>query len=165
MLWERALRDERLAQRLAPLHRQGSSRIAELGRLARQHAEMDDRPVELEDVLDVAVASSAAGLESLAEPVLDRVDTASLVLPSHTKAELELLAQRCRMRETLASRLGASAKARYRPGVRALFTGSSGTGKTLAAAWLASELCSPLYRVDVASIVSKYIGETEKNLA
>ena len=50
-------------------------------------------------------------------------------------------------------------------GVRALFTGASGTGKTLAASWLAAKLGLPLYRVDLASITSKYIGETEKNLA
>src|SRR2546430_13862603 len=63
------------------------------------------------------------------------------------------------------SGLGASATARYHPGVRALFVGPSGTGKTLAAGWLATRLGLPLYRVDLASVTSKYIGETEKNLA
>jgi SpoVK/Ycf46/Vps4 family AAA+-type ATPase len=46
-----------------------------------------------------------------------------------------------------------------------LFVGASGSGKTLAAGWLASRLGLPLYRVDMASVTSKYIGETEKNLA
>ena len=49
--------------------------------------------------------------------------------------------------------------------MRALFTGPSGTGKTLAAGWLATRLGLPLYRIDLASVTSKYIGETEKNLA
>ena len=49
--------------------------------------------------------------------------------------------------------------------MRALFVGPSGTGKTLAAGWLATRLGLPLYRVDLASVTSKYIGETEKNLA
>jgi SpoVK/Ycf46/Vps4 family AAA+-type ATPase len=49
-------------------------------------------------------------------------------------------------------------------GVRALFTGPSGTGKTLAARVLASVLQMDLYRVDLSSVVNKYIGETEKNL-
>jgi SpoVK/Ycf46/Vps4 family AAA+-type ATPase len=49
--------------------------------------------------------------------------------------------------------------------VRALFAGASGTGKTLAARILAAELGLDLYRVDLASVVSKYIGETEKNLS
>jgi hypothetical protein len=61
--------------------------------------------------------------------------------------------------------LGPAARARYRPGVRALLVGPSGTGKTLAVGWLATRLALPLYRVDLASITSKYIGETEKNLA
>ena len=46
-----------------------------------------------------------------------------------------------------------------------MFVGPSGTGKTLAACWLAKRLQRPLYRVDLANINSKYIGETEKNLA
>jgi SpoVK/Ycf46/Vps4 family AAA+-type ATPase len=46
-----------------------------------------------------------------------------------------------------------------------LLVGASGTGKTLAASWVATRLGLPLYRVDIASVVSKYIGETEKNLA
>jgi vesicle-fusing ATPase len=49
-------------------------------------------------------------------------------------------------------------------GVTALFTGESGTGKTLAAEVIAAELGHDLYRIDLASVVSKYIGETEKNL-
>lgn len=50
-------------------------------------------------------------------------------------------------------------------GIRILFTGSSGTGKTLAASYLASRLSLPLYRVDLAALTSKYIGETEKDLS
>src|SRR6185503_20114093 len=61
--------------------------------------------------------------------------------------------------------LGLSARTRYRPGIKALFVGPSGTGKTLGAGWLATRLGLPLYRVDLASVTSKYIGETEKNLA
>ncbi len=49
-------------------------------------------------------------------------------------------------------------------GISALFWGSSGTGKTLAAEVLANELNLDLYRIDLSSVVSKYIGETEKNL-
>ena len=86
-------------------------------------------------------------------------------MPDHLRSELLLLGARCRYREGLATSLGAALRVRYRVGVRALFTGPSGTGKTLACAWLASRLGLPLYRVDLAAVVSKYIGETEKNLA
>jgi SpoVK/Ycf46/Vps4 family AAA+-type ATPase len=78
---------------------------------------------------------------------------------------MDILLLRCLTRDRLAEGLGASTAARYHPGVRVLFVGPSGTGKTLAAGWLATRLGLPLYRVDLASVTSKYIGETEKNLA
>jgi SpoVK/Ycf46/Vps4 family AAA+-type ATPase len=89
----------------------------------------------------------------------------ALVMPPELQSALAALRQRCQRREGLADALGPSARTRYHPGVRSLFVGPSGTGKTLAAAWLASRLGLPLYRVDLASVASKYIGETEKNLA
>ncbi len=49
-------------------------------------------------------------------------------------------------------------------GIRVLFNGPSGTGKTLASNWLASKLGLPLYKIDLAQVINKYIGETEKNL-
>jgi SpoVK/Ycf46/Vps4 family AAA+-type ATPase len=59
---------------------------------------------------------------------------------------------------------GFAAKGRRGLGVSALFTGGSGTGKTMAAEVLAGELRLDLYRIDLSAVVSKYIGETEKNL-
>jgi SpoVK/Ycf46/Vps4 family AAA+-type ATPase len=59
---------------------------------------------------------------------------------------------------------GFSAKGRRGLGVSALFSGETGTGKTLAAEVLARELGLDLYRIDLSAVVSKYIGETEKNL-
>ena len=87
------------------------------------------------------------------------------MLPAAVRSELESLTARCLGRDALVDGLGPASRARYRPGVRALFVGPSGTGKTLAAAWLATRLGLPIYRVDLASVTSKYIGETEKNLA
>jgi len=72
--------------------------------------------------------------------------------------------RRCRCRETLHTRVGPALEHQLRPGVRGLFQGPSGTGKTLAARLLASVLKMDLYRVDLGSVVNKYIGETEKNL-
>lgn len=79
-----------------------------------------------------------------------------LVLDPAEREEIDLLALRCRMRE----RLHGSSDA----GVKALLSGASGTGKTLAAKHLARTLGRPLYRIDLAATVNKYIGETEKNL-
>ncbi len=165
-LWSIAIGDRQLAARLASDYRHGSGRIAQLGRLVRQQCLLDGREQAAFD--DVAAASwtgQGSGLEALAQPLPDRIPDEALVAGTALRDELSRLLLRCRRRESLIEGLGASALARYRPGVRALFTGQSGTGKTLAAGWLATELGLPLYRVDLASVTSKYIGETEKNLA
>jgi ATPase family associated with various cellular activities (AAA) len=87
-----------------------------------------------------------------------------LALDDSLQAEFGALLARCRHRETLVEQLPAAFGHTGAAGVRALFQGPSGTGKTLAARKLAAELGRPLYRVDLASVVSKYIGETERNL-
>ena len=165
-LWEQAIGDRTVAEQLAKVHRHGCGRIAELGRLARQRAAMDARPrPQASDVLEAAWSSDAGGLETLAEPMRARISHDSLVVSTRIRESLDLVVSRCRAREGLTDGLGVAAVTRYRPGVRALFVGPSGTGKTHAVGWLATLLELPLYRVDAASVVSKYIGETEKNLA
>ena len=120
---------------------------------------------EHRDLAEASWTGEGAGLEAYAQPLRDRITDDALVMPPLLRQELDQLFLRCRSRDGLVDGLGASTVARYRPGVRALFLGPSGTGKTLAAGWLATRLGLPLYRVDLASITSKYIGETEKNLA
>jgi len=114
---------------------------------------------------DVCAAAQASSPGGLAQSVDTALDERALVLPPTTRAELDALLARCRVREGLVDGLGAASRARARLGVAALFTGPSGTGKTLACAWLAQHLALPLWRVDTAAVTSKYIGETEKNLA
>jgi hypothetical protein len=165
-LWNLAIGRGELATRLASEYRHGSGRIAQLGRRMRQRCLLEGRtkPV-FGDVAAASWAAEGSGLEALAQPLRDLIPDEALVTGTILRAELSRLLLRCRSRESLIEGLGASALARYRPGVRALFTGSSGTGKTLAAGWLATQLGLPLYRADLASVTSKYIGETEKNLA
>ena len=165
-LWTAALGNPDAAARLAAEHRHGSGRIAHLGRLARHRGALDGRshPTR-DDVVAAARGGDAAGLGSLAQPLPAAIPDEALVAGPALRAELETLLLRCRTRDGLADGLGVSASVRYTPGVRALFVGPSGTGKTLAAGWLATRLGLPLYRVDLASVTSKYIGETEKNLA
>jgi hypothetical protein len=87
-----------------------------------------------------------------------------VVVGDFTAAKLAELETRCRHRE----RIGGSLRAAYGRGtgigVRALFTGASGTGKTLAATVLGSRLGLDVHRLDLAAVVNKYVGETEKNL-
>jgi hypothetical protein len=165
-LWQSALGEGALALELARQHRHGSGRIAHLGRLAHHCSAMNNRQQPTrEDVMAASWTGEGAGLDALAEPVNNAIPDEALVVSESLRADLEMLLLRCRARDRLARGLGASVTARYCSGVRSLFIGPSGTGKTLAAGWLATRLGIPLYRVDLAAVTSKYIGETEKNLA
>ena len=165
-LWQRALGESPLVDRLASDYRHSSGRIAQLGRLVRQRCVLNGhaQPV-VSDIAAAAWVGQDAGFETLAQPLPDVIPDEALIAGPQLSSELSRLLLRCRRRESLIEGLGASALARYRPGIRVLFTGQSGTGKTLAAGWLATRLGLPLYRADLAAVTSKYIGETEKNLA
>jgi hypothetical protein len=165
-LWAAALQDETLAEHLASTHRHRAGRIAHLGQLARRHATLRGQQVpEERDLVAAAWSGDGGGLGALAQALPEPIRDEALVASPALTAELQSLLLRCRARDGLSEGLGASATTRYRTGVTALLVGPSGTGKTLAAGWLATRLGMPLYRVDLASVTSKYIGETEKNLA
>jgi hypothetical protein len=165
-LWRQGLRDDLLAAELGADHRHGAGRIAQLTRAAQHAAHLDgSNLVERRHIRAAAWTSEGPGLRGLAEPIPDDVPDHALVTTPSLRRDLDLLLMRCRQRDGLVEGLGAAMRARHRPGVRALFVGPSGTGKTFAASWLACRLEVPLYRVDLAAVTSKYIGETEKNLA
>src|SRR3989454_2893577 len=95
------------------------------------------------------------------QPAVNFVD---LVLPPDTMAQLKELLTRARYREQVLDIWKMGGPSARRRGLTALFAGPSGTGKTMAAEVLASELGLDLYTVDLATVVDKYVGETEKNL-
>jgi len=115
-------------------------------------------------VREAARALGRESLETLATRVETEGDWGRLSVASHTHAELRALEARCRQRERLSEGVGESFGGALSGGVRALFSGASGTGKTLAARLLAASLGKDLYRLDLSTVVNKYIGETEKNL-
>jgi hypothetical protein len=161
-LWLAHGADPATAIRAAAAYRQGPSRVAELARQAGFDKSMyDDNWQRLAKV----VRTSKSELDSYARRSFADVERSELVLPGEAMAELDLLIERIRQRNRLADTLGPGVARRYTPGVRALFNGESGTGKTLAAHWLSSQSGLPLYRVDQAVLTSKWIGETEKNLS
>jgi hypothetical protein len=165
-LWQAATGNADLATHLGTAFRHAGGRIHDLAAAGRfQSALTDDPALDAGAVAAAARSGAGADLGALAELLPETIGDDALVLPAQLRSDLQALVLRCRAREGLADALGPSARRRYRPGVRALLVGSSGTGKTLAVGWLASALGLPLYRVDLASVVSKYIGETEKNLA
>lgn len=103
-------------------------------------------------------------LEELAQPIRSQVDWEDLVLPDKEKQTLQTIIAQVRQRAKVYEQWGFANKGQRGLGISALFAGASGTGKTLAAEVLANKLHLDLYRIDLSSVVSKYIGETEKNL-
>ena len=165
-LWQAAIGDKALAEKLGQDSRHASGRIHDLARAGRFQVALEGSAALSADGIARAARSGAvADLGTLAELLPEAIADEAIVLPAALRAELDALAQRCMARDGLTAGLGPAAQARHKPGVRALLYGPSGTGKTLAVGWLATRLGLPLYRVDLASVTSKYIGETEKNLA
>jgi hypothetical protein len=88
-----------------------------------------------------------------------------LVLPADVRGRLAAILDRIASRDVVLGRWGFAAQHDNAAGFHVLFHGPPGTGKTLAAAVLGAESGLPVYKVDLSAVVSKYIGETEKNLA
>ena len=120
------------------------------------------------DVAEAAWHGCRARCRTKLDGLAQRIDPAAgwndLVLPDPQMQLLRQIAVHVRHRATVYDAWGFAAKSSRGLGIAALFAGASGTGKTMAAEVLAGELRLDLYRIDLASMVSKYIGETEKNL-
>jgi len=103
-------------------------------------------------------------LGTLAERIEPRATWDDLVLPEGQALLLRDLARQVRHRAQVYEDWGFARTSSRGFGVTAMFAGESGTGKTMAAEVLADDLGLDLYRIDLSAVVSKYIGETEKNL-
>ncbi|MFE6667211.1 ATP-binding protein [Streptomyces sp. NPDC057697] len=145
-------------------YRLDSDQMRKASVVASRLAVLAERPVDVRDLRTAVRAQNGAGLERLARRIDPAVGWDDLVLPPATRRELSELALRARHREQVLGQW------RMRPGggrgrgIIALFAGESGTGKTMSAEVVASELGMELYVVDLSTVVDKYIGETEKNL-
>jgi hypothetical protein len=109
-------------------------------------------------------AQARPRLEGQAERVETLATWDDIVLPEAQLQTLREISIHVRQRTRVYETWGFAARGLRGLGITALFAGASGTGKTLAAEIIASELKLDLYRIDLSQVVSKYIGETEKNL-
>jgi hypothetical protein len=155
---------------LAARFRLGPERIREAvaaaeGRTRLRLATRFDGMAPAADVFAAARARCGVELEALARRVRPSVGWDDLILPDGAVHQLRELCNRVEQRGRVLDTWGFGRKLTRGKGVSALFAGASGTGKTLAAEVVASALELDLFVVDLAGVVSKYIGETEKNLA
>ncbi len=108
--------------------------------------------------------ASSSRLGELASQLTPRYKWTDLVLPDRQRETLASISAYLRHRDHVLTEWGYEKTVARTQGLKVLFAGESGTGKTMAAEVLGGELGLELFRVDLATIVSKYIGETEKNL-
>ncbi|MDT5271233.1 MAG: hypothetical protein QOH49_3419 [Acidobacteriota bacterium] len=145
----------------------GSRAIGAASNEALSHARADGATSQgglAEALWDACRAQARPRLDNLAQRIEPAASWEDLVLPAAQLSLLREVAAQVRQRATVYEKWGFALKGSRGLGVSALFAGSSGTGKTMAAEVLAGELRLDLYRIDLSSVVSKYIGETEKNL-
>lgn len=117
-----------------------------------------------EDLLAAARSQSNPRLASLARKIVPRYYWEDIILPADQLAILREIVATVRGRPLVLGQWGIGRKLASSQGITVLFAGPPGTGKTMAAEIIARQLGLDLYKIDLSTIVSKYIGETEKNL-
>ncbi len=142
----------------------GPGQVTRAVRAAAAAALLGSGPMSAEDLRRGARAQNAAGLERLARRIEPAVGWDDIVLPDTARSQLHDLADRARNRDRVLIEWKMRKGGGRGRGVTALFAGDSGTGKTMSAEVIAGELGLDLYTVNLATVVDKYVGETEKNL-
>jgi hypothetical protein len=144
--------------------RLGPEQVERAASSARTQSSFAGRPLDAAALQLGARAQNTVGLERLARRIEPAMGWDALVLPPETLEHLHELTVRVRHRGRVLDEWGLRGGTARGRGITALFAGESGTGKTLAAEVLAKELALDLYAIDLATVVDKYVGETEKNL-
>ena len=132
--------------------------------IAHRAMEGPKETITMNDLYHACKMQSNAGLGAMAKKIRPNYTWTDIVLPPAIKVLLKDICNVVKYKGTVYYDWGFDAKFSFGKGLTALFTGESGTGKTMAAEVIAKELDLDLYKIDISSILSKYIGETEKNL-
>lgn len=147
---------------LSQQFRLGAGQVQRAGQQARQLAAGGLPPAQA--LWQAARSAARPQLGALAQTLTPQVGWDDLVLPPREAAALRAIGAHLRQRHRVYEEWGFADRQSRGLGITALFSGPSGTGKTLAAEVLAHEQGLDLVRIDLSAVVSKYIGETEKNL-
>lgn len=159
-LWVTQLGTEsgEIPARLAAQFNLGVETITQVG------AAMKEEEKSLERVWEGCLVQTRPGLDTLAQRIIPKATWRDIVLPQAQMAQLLEIAAQVENRGKVYDAWGWRDKVSRGLGMTVLFGGESGTGKTFSAEILANHLHLNLYRIDLSQVVSKYIGETEKNL-
>ena len=168
-LWEKYLKEINpvLAAKISPTLAQrfafDEDEIAEVVRILMTNR-FFGKKVDAKAVHAACRQRVLTGLETLAQPIRSSSQLDDIVLPNEQKNQLSTVISHYKNQFSVFEEWGFK-KYFQSQGIGVLFTGSSGTGKTMAASILANTLDLDLYRIELSQVVSKYIGETEKNLS
>jgi hypothetical protein len=134
-------------------------------RIARAaHLETEQRPPDHDSLWQTCLVHTRPRLDALAQRIEPKATWETLELPAEEKELLRAVCAQVRYRRAVYETWGFGEHMNRGLGISVLFAGESGTGKTMAAEVIANDLPLNLYRIDLSAVVSKYIGETEKNL-
>ncbi|HSK77787.1 MAG TPA: AAA family ATPase [Thermoanaerobaculia bacterium] len=137
--------------------------VALAGSLARWRSPRDGR-IATDDLAAACRAQAGLELSRVARKVEPRYGWGDIVLPPDSLEQLREVCGQAEHRHVVFGDWGFGRRMSLGKGLNALFSGAPGTGKTMAAEVIARELGLDLYRIDLSQVISKYIGETEKNL-
>ncbi|MBV9096931.1 MAG: AAA family ATPase, partial [Frankiaceae bacterium] len=124
----------------------------------------EQRPLGVDDLVTAARTQSGEALQRLARRITPRVGWDDLVVPPAVVEQLEEMCTRARQRDLVMGTWKVGGGSSRKRGTVALFGGPPGTGKSLAAEVIGAALGLEIYQVNLATVVDKYVGETEKNL-
>lgn len=172
-IWQRTL-----ASRFPTVNAEGVGQLANQFRLTlgqirsavalvgEQYALMGEPPdLDFADLYAACRCQSNTKLGELAMKIEPHYGWPDLILPEDKLIQLREICSHARHRQRVFGDWGFDRKLSHGKGLSALFSGSPGTGKTMAAEVIAHDLQVDLYKIDLSGVVSKYIGETEKNLS
>lgn len=168
--WEQFTQGHETALRDYDLHEVSSkfrltrAQIARAVHSAVDMAQSRGEAVQKADLYAGAQAHANIQLGHLAKRIIPRFGWDDLILPPEQLQQLHEMSARLRYTHVVQDEWGFGEAIANSAGISALFAGESGTGKTLSAEVLANDLGLVLYKIDLSAVVSKYIGETEKNL-
>jgi hypothetical protein len=155
-------------ERLADLYAFGAERIRQTVTLAATRAALDGRAgaaPSLPELMQAARTVATPNLQRFAVVVSPRHGWDDIVLPADRKQQLRSVTERVANRAIVQRDWGFGDKLTRGRGLAVLFSGPPGTGKTMAAEIIASELSLDLFQIDLSTVMSKYIGETEKQIS
>ena len=148
----------------ARLSSQFDLNLTSIKQIARDLVPTEDKTETSRRLWDACRSVTRPLLDNLAQRLTPKATLDDIVLPPEESKLLRQIAEQVGQRSRVYEEWGFALRMNRGLGISALFAGDSGTGKTMAAEGLANKLQLDLYRIDLSAVVSKYIGETEKNL-